>query len=204
MSKIINIAIDRAIASGKTIVGKLIAKNLNYQFINTGVFYHYLDYKYIYSIQNNTFFDNLNNFKNNDILNEINMVINNLSEEDYFFSGQQTAELSKNKEIHILNRDSKSFNLIKEVKKVSKIIDTTNLTLAKVVDLVLIQKLSNEVNNDAFEFVFPNKDERLTFARNLLEYNNARVLEIKRIEGVMSKKEYIKTLENEIVVDKEE
>ncbi|RIB05390.1 hypothetical protein C2G38_2280839 [Gigaspora rosea] len=41
--------------------------------------------------------------------------------------------------LDILNRDSKSFNLIKEAKKVSKIIDTTNLTLAEVVDLVLTQ-----------------------------------------------------------------
>ncbi|RIB17237.1 hypothetical protein C2G38_2187868 [Gigaspora rosea] len=48
-------------------------------------------------------------------------------------------------------------------------------------------KLSNKVDNDAFEFAFPNKDERLTFAKNLLEYYNARVLEIKRIEGVMPK-----------------
>ncbi|RIB06724.1 P-loop containing nucleoside triphosphate hydrolase protein [Gigaspora rosea] len=189
----INIAIDGPIVSGKTTVGKLIAENLNYQFIDTEVFYCYLGYKY--SIYNNTLIDDLKkNFKNKNILNEINTFIKNLSEEDYFYSEQQAAELSKNVELcekinlflceitkekgfvvvgnllpdaeikiflsadidiralrrarqlklnditndiwlDILNQDSKSFDLIEEAKKVSKIIDTTNLTLANVVDL---------------------------------------------------------------------
>ncbi|RIB01219.1 P-loop containing nucleoside triphosphate hydrolase protein [Gigaspora rosea] len=170
----INIAIDGPTASGKTTVGKLIAENFNYQFIDT-----------------------------ENILNEINTIIKNLSEEDYFYSEQQAAKLSKNVELcekinsflceitkekgfvvvgrdvtfnilpdaeikiflsadidiralrrarqlklnnitndiwlDILNQDSKSFALIEEAKKVSKIIDTTNLTLANIVDMVLTQ-----------------------------------------------------------------
>ncbi|CAG8799237.1 814_t:CDS:2, partial [Gigaspora rosea] len=90
---IINIAIDGPTASGKTTVGKLIAENLNYQFIDTEVFYCYLGYKY--SIHDNTLIDDLKNFKNKNILNEINTIIKNLSEEDYFYSEQQAAELSK-------------------------------------------------------------------------------------------------------------
>ncbi|RIB22444.1 hypothetical protein C2G38_2173901 [Gigaspora rosea] len=131
---------------------------------------------YKYSIYNNTLIDDFKNFKNKNILNEINTIIKNLSEEDYFYSEQQVAELSKNVELYenliyfymklqkkkallalrrarqlklnditndiwldILNQDSKSFDLIEKVKKGSKIIDTTNLTLTNIVDLVLTQ-----------------------------------------------------------------
>ncbi|CAG8502053.1 8330_t:CDS:10 [Gigaspora rosea] len=192
----INIAIDGAIASGKTTVGKLIAKNLNYQFIDTGK-------KEFAVVGRDVTFN---------ILPDAEIMI--LLSADIDIRALRRAHQLNSENINdiwldILNRDSKSFNLIKEAKKVSKIIDTTNLTLAEVVDLVLTQNLSNEVDNDAFEFAFPNKDKRLTFARNLLEYYNACVLEIKRIEGVMPKavshlEEYFENLENEIVADEEE
>ncbi|RIB22440.1 hypothetical protein C2G38_2173897 [Gigaspora rosea] len=48
-------------------------------------------------------------------------------------------------------------------------------------------KLSNEVDNYALELAFPDEEARLIFARNLLDYYNAHVLEYKRIERVMPK-----------------
>ncbi|CAG8855372.1 42612_t:CDS:1 [Gigaspora margarita] len=48
-------------------------------------------------------------------------------------------------------------------------------------------KLSNEVDIYAFEIAFSEPDERLNFMRNLLEYYNARVTEIKNIESKMPK-----------------
>ncbi|CAG8828610.1 12450_t:CDS:1, partial [Dentiscutata erythropus] len=40
----INITIDGPIASGKTTVGKFIAEKIQYQFIDTRIFYRYLGY----------------------------------------------------------------------------------------------------------------------------------------------------------------
>ncbi|CAG8840632.1 25978_t:CDS:2, partial [Gigaspora margarita] len=89
--------------------------------------------------------------------------------------------------LDIINHDSKSFTLFTEAKKVSKLIDTTELTLADIVDLILTQKVSNEIDISAFEIAFPNAETRITFARNLLDYYNAYVAECKRIEKIMPK-----------------
>ncbi|RIB13240.1 hypothetical protein C2G38_2198382 [Gigaspora rosea] len=201
----INIAIDGPTVSDKTTVGKLIAENLNYQFINIEVFYCYLEYKY--SIYNNTLIDDFKNFKNKNILNKINTIIKNLSKENYFYSEQQAAELSKNVELFgrdatfnllpnaeikiflladiniralrrarqlklnditndiwldILNQDSKSFDLIEEAKKVFKIINTINLTLANVVDLVLTQ-VFYQIFNIKYNKYLPTKRKNIFF-----------------------------------------
>ncbi|CAG8816793.1 4423_t:CDS:1, partial [Racocetra fulgida] len=42
----INIAIDGYTASGKTTIGKELASQLNYQFIDSGLFYRYIGYYY--------------------------------------------------------------------------------------------------------------------------------------------------------------
>ncbi|CAG8814411.1 20240_t:CDS:2 [Gigaspora margarita] len=118
--------------------------------------------------------------------------------------------------LDIINRDSKSFTLFTEAKRVSKLIDTTELTLADVVDLILTQKLTNEegkairkqqISNEeielyiemknwkllnkvdiyAFEIAFHKLDERLNFMRKLLECYNACVTEIKNIESKIPK-----------------
>ncbi|CAG8828509.1 3546_t:CDS:1 [Dentiscutata erythropus] len=46
MQQTINIVIDGPIALGKTAVGKLLAEKLQYQFIDSGLFYCYLGYNY--------------------------------------------------------------------------------------------------------------------------------------------------------------
>ncbi|CAG8543166.1 14729_t:CDS:2 [Gigaspora margarita] len=172
MSKI-NIAIDGPTAVGKTTIGNILAKKLHYQFIDTGIFYRYLGYKYSYAIHNSStnIINNLNKLKNENLLNEINTTIKNLSQEDYFYSGQQAAELSKNDKLH--------GNTIKKQ-------ETSDEEIEFYIE-IKNWKLSNEVDNYALEMVFPDQEVRLTFMRNLLDYYNARVIEYKRIEKVMPK-----------------
>ncbi|KAF0472328.1 cytidylate kinase [Gigaspora margarita] len=98
----INIAINSKTASGKTSVGKLIAEKLHYQFIDTGVFYRYLGFKFQSDNFKTNFYkiiDHLNNLKNENHLDEINTTVENFSKEEYFLSGKKAAILAENDKI---------------------------------------------------------------------------------------------------------
>ncbi|CAG8676566.1 21641_t:CDS:1 [Dentiscutata erythropus] len=102
----INIAINGPTVSGKTTVGKFIAEKLQYQFINTRIFYRYLGYLSYQQLNNTSVYNILeifnNNLKLNYSFNNITKIINNLNEEDYYLIGRQGSKLSENQDMRQL------------------------------------------------------------------------------------------------------
>ncbi|CAG8853910.1 13245_t:CDS:2, partial [Gigaspora margarita] len=115
-TKEINIVIDSKTASGKTSVGKLIAEKLHYQFIDTGVFYHYLGFKFQSDNFKTNFYkiiNHLNNLKNENYLDEINTTAAILAENDETCEAINSIlhEITKEKGFVIVDKDV-TFNIL--------------------------------------------------------------------------------------------
>ncbi|CAG8786742.1 15793_t:CDS:2, partial [Cetraspora pellucida] len=130
--KLINIAIDRYAAVGKTSVGEAIANQYGYQFINSGLFYRHVGYYYNdYSIdQIKQIFDEEQISTNDELHDIINETIR---------------KIVKNKGFIVVGHDITTLCLPDaEIKiilsaDVETRIDTTKLTLFEIVDMILIQ-----------------------------------------------------------------
>ena len=95
-----NIAIDGLTATGKTSIGHSLAKRLNFNFIDSGLFYRYLAYYNINSINfNQHTYDNLINCSNSSAFSSLDI-------------SQKASELSKDEEIRSL--------INQEIKKLTK------------------------------------------------------------------------------------
>ncbi|CAG8834604.1 42813_t:CDS:2, partial [Gigaspora margarita] len=146
----INIAINSETASGKTSVGKLIAEKHHYQFINTGVFYHYLGFKFQSDNFKTNFYKIINyldNLKNENHLDEINTIVENFSKEEYFFS---------EKGFVVVGRDV-TFNILPKAEV--KILLSTDLNIRTLrraqqldSDNIINNILLNIINHDSKSF----------------------------------------------------
>ena len=95
-----NIAIDGLTATGKTSIGHSLAKRLNFDFIDSGLFYRYLAYYNINSINfNQHTYDNLITCSNSSAFSSLDI-------------SQKASELSKDEEIRSL--------INQEIKKLTK------------------------------------------------------------------------------------
>ncbi|KAF0476689.1 cytidylate kinase [Gigaspora margarita] len=160
----INIAIDGETASDKTSVGKLIAEKLHYQFINTAAILaendeiHETINSILHEITKEKEFVVVGKDVTFNILPKAKVKI--LLSADLNIRALRQAQqldsdnITNNILLNIINHDSKAFTLFAEAKRVSKLIDTTELTLADVVDLILTQ-----INPQSEEIVF---DKKLT------------------------------------------
>jgi cytidylate kinase len=148
MQQKINIAIDGSTASGKTSVGKLLAEKLQYQFIDSGLFYRYLGYNHSDFDSIDDIIEIFDRLKNNNLLNEINSI-EQLNEQNYLFSGEKAAELAKNDD---LRRAINS--IIKEITKEKGFVVvgrdvTTNILPDAEIKILLSANLETRVNRRA-------------------------------------------------------
>ncbi|CAG8788595.1 20616_t:CDS:2, partial [Cetraspora pellucida] len=130
--KLINIAIDKYAAVGKTSVGEAIVNQYDYQFIDSGLFYQYVSHYY-----NNYSIDQIKQIFNEEqnkgfVVVEYNITILCLPD------AEVKIILSADVETHIA-RHVLSQPPIKQAYNVLYKIDTTKLTLSEVVDMILIQ-----------------------------------------------------------------
>ncbi|CAG8533817.1 5743_t:CDS:1 [Dentiscutata heterogama] len=77
-------------------VGKMLAEKLQYRFINSELFYRYLEYYFDDNISVSELIKNLENLKKN---YKLILTIEQLDEQDYNYSGERASELSKNNEL---------------------------------------------------------------------------------------------------------
>ncbi|CAG8579970.1 7726_t:CDS:2, partial [Racocetra persica] len=154
----INIAISGPCALGKSSVGYLLATKLNYQFIETDLFYQYLASK-TSSFDEEELINILNNeepkylFQKGFVVVGCDSTTNILPDVEIKFyltanfetrvdHQQKQFNLNNDMWLDIITRDS---SLIKKTKKISDNIDTTYLEISEVVDLIL-------KNTDDFEY----------------------------------------------------
>jgi cytidylate kinase len=147
----INITIDGPTASGKSVIGKLLADNLKYYFIDTGLIYRFLSYHLQFSeLNEQEIIENTNNILNewltkdvDDFIKEINFI-NDLEKEEYLKIGKKASEISKINQVRDLIN-----NFFKEITKEKGFVlagrDTTFNILPDSVKIVLNADLETRV-----------------------------------------------------------